>query len=74
MVDALYERGVVDTGFNDVFFSRGGDSRDPSRAGILGGAIVGSLLTMVVTLALSFPIGGVLRPSIWRSSRPPRTN
>ena len=54
-VDALYERGVVDTGFNDVFFSRG-DSRDPSRAGILG-AIVGSLLTMVVTLALSFPIG-----------------
>ena len=54
-VDALYERGVVDTDFNDVFFSRG-DSRDPSRAGILG-AIVGSLLTMVVTLALSFPIG-----------------
>ncbi|WP_278800003.1 phosphate ABC transporter permease PstA [Marinobacter nauticus] len=54
-IDALYERGVVDTGFNDVFFSRG-DSRDPSRAGILG-AIVGSLLTMVVTLALSFPIG-----------------
>ena len=54
-VDTLYERGVVDTGFNDVFFSRG-DSRDPSRAGILG-AIVGSLLTMVVTLALSFPIG-----------------
>ena len=54
-VDTVYERGVVDTGFNDVFFSRG-DSRDPSRAGILG-AIVGSLLTMVVTLALSFPIG-----------------
>ncbi|RCW73301.1 phosphate ABC transporter membrane protein 2 (PhoT family) [Marinobacter nauticus] len=54
-IDTLYERGVVDTGFNDVFFSRG-DSRDPSRAGILG-AIVGSLLTMVVTLALSFPIG-----------------
>ena len=54
-VDELYERGVVETGFNDVFFSRG-DSRDPSRAGILG-AIVGSLLTMVVTLVLSFPIG-----------------
>lgn len=54
-VDTLYERGVIDTSFNDVFFS-GGDSRDPSRAGILG-AIVGSLLTMIVTLALSFPIG-----------------
>jgi phosphate transport system permease protein len=54
-VDELYERGVVDTSFNDVFFSRG-DSRDPSRAGILG-AIVGSLLTMAVTLLLSFPIG-----------------
>ena len=54
-VDALYERGVVDTSFNDVFFSRG-DSRDPSRAGILG-AMVGSLLTMAVTLLLSFPIG-----------------
>ncbi len=54
-VDRLYERGVIDTSFNDVFFS-GGDSRDPSRAGILG-AVVGSLLTMVVTLALSFPIG-----------------
>ena len=54
-VDQLVEKGVVDTSFNDVFFSRG-DSRDPSRAGILG-AIVGSLLTMAVTLVLSFPIG-----------------
>ncbi|MFC4259815.1 phosphate ABC transporter permease PstA [Marinobacter lacisalsi] len=54
-VDQLLERGVIETSFNDVFFSRG-DSRDPSRAGILG-AIVGSLLTMAVTLVLSFPIG-----------------
>ncbi|MDI9244061.1 phosphate ABC transporter permease PstA [Marinobacter sp. CHS3-4] len=54
-VDGLLESGVVDTSFNDVFFSSG-DSRDPSRAGILG-AIVGSLLTMFVTLVLSFPIG-----------------
>ena len=54
-VDQLLERGVIDTAFNDVFFS-GGDSRDPSKAGILG-AIVGSLLTMFVTLILSFPIG-----------------
>ncbi|MDO3721159.1 phosphate ABC transporter permease PstA [Marinobacter sp. chi1] len=54
-VDELESRGIVDTSFNDVFFS-GGDSRDPSKAGILG-AVVGSLLTMFVTLALSFPIG-----------------
>ena len=46
---------MVDTGFNDVFFSRG-DSREPSNAGILG-AIVGSLLTMVVTLVIAFPVG-----------------
>jgi phosphate transport system permease protein len=54
-VDQLVEKEVVQTSFNDVFFSSG-DSRDPSRAGILG-AIVGSLLTMLVTLILSFPIG-----------------
>jgi phosphate transport system permease protein len=54
-VDQLKQKGVVETGFNDVFFQRG-DSRDPSRAGIMG-AVVGSLLTMFVTLALSFPIG-----------------
>lgn len=54
-VDELVEKGVVDTGFNDVFFSRG-DSREPSNAGILG-AIVGSLLTMVVTLVIAFPVG-----------------
>jgi phosphate transport system permease protein len=54
-VDQLMEKGVVDTSFNDVFFTSG-DSRDPSRAGVLG-AIVGSLLTMFVTLVLSFPIG-----------------
>ncbi|MFO7529260.1 MAG: phosphate ABC transporter permease PstA [Marinobacter sp.] len=54
-VDELLERGVIDTGFNDVLFSRG-DSREPGNAGILG-AIVGSLLTMLVTLAISFPMG-----------------
>lgn len=54
-VDQLVEKGVVEVGFNDTFF-KGGDSRDPSRAGILG-AVVGSLLTMFITLILSFPIG-----------------
>ncbi|GGY72350.1 phosphate ABC transporter permease PstA [Marinobacter zhanjiangensis] len=54
-VDDLVERGLVDTSFNDVFFTNG-DSRDPAKAGVLG-AIVGSLLTMIITLLLSFPIG-----------------
>jgi phosphate transport system permease protein len=54
-VDELVRQGVIQTSFNDVFFRRG-DSREPSNAGILG-AIVGSLLTMVVTLAIAFPVG-----------------
>lgn len=54
-VDQLQEKGVTDTGFNDVLFSRG-DSREPANAGILG-AIVGSLLTMLVTLVIAFPVG-----------------
>jgi len=54
-VEDLMDRGIIDTSFNDVFFTSG-DSRDPSKAGILG-AVVGSLLTMFVTLVLSFPIG-----------------
>ncbi|MDG5501462.1 phosphate ABC transporter permease PstA [Marinobacter sp. BGYM27] len=54
-VDQLVEAGVIENSFNDVFFSNG-DSREPANAGVLG-AIVGSLLTMLVTLLLSFPIG-----------------
>ncbi len=54
-VDELLEKGVIEKGFNDVLFSRG-DSREPANAGILG-AIVGSLLTMLVTLVISFPVG-----------------
>ncbi|MCG2580829.1 MAG: phosphate ABC transporter permease PstA [Marinobacter sp.] len=54
-VDELLEKGVINTSFNDVLFSRG-DSREPGNAGILG-AIVGSLFTMLVTLAISFPVG-----------------
>ena len=41
--------------FNLAFFNSG-DSREPEVAGILG-ALVGSLLTLGVTLALAFPIG-----------------
>lgn len=45
----------VARGFNTSLFTRG-DSREPEQAG-MAGAIIGSLLTMLVTLVLSFPIG-----------------
>lgn len=41
--------------FNSAFFTSG-DSAEPEQAGILG-AFLGTLLTLVVTLAISFPIG-----------------
>ncbi|KLN60930.1 phosphate ABC transporter permease [Kiloniella spongiae] len=41
--------------FNVDFFTNG-DSREPEEAGILG-AVVGSLYTLAITLALCFPIG-----------------
>ena len=42
-------------GLNVSFFT-GADATDPTRAGIWG-ALKGSLLTMIVTLGLAFPIG-----------------
>lgn len=49
------DRGQITTNFNWDFFTRG-DSREPELAGVLGG-LVGSLLTMSVTLVLCLPIG-----------------
>ena len=54
-VDKLEEGGAVRSVFNTTFFS-GGASREPELAGIWGAA-VGSFLTLVVTLLVSFPIG-----------------
>jgi phosphate transport system permease protein len=51
----LADAGAVQTGFNARFLS-GADATDPTVAGIWG-AFKGSLLTMLVTLALAFPIG-----------------
>lgn len=47
--------GRVQTRFNWQFFTEG-DSRSPESAGI-GGALIGSLLTLFVCFMLSFPIG-----------------
>ncbi len=54
-IDALEKDGRLATRFNWRFFTNG-DSREPELAGIWG-AVVGSFLTMIVTLALSFPLG-----------------
>jgi phosphate transport system permease protein len=49
------EAGAVTTGLNWGFFGSG-DSREAELAGILG-ALVGSALTMLVTLVVCLPIG-----------------
>ena len=54
-IDALQADGSLGLRFNTSFFSNG-DSRDPEQAGIRG-AITGSLLTLLITLLLSFPMG-----------------
>ena len=54
-IQALDKAGVIDRQFNTGLFTNG-DSREPELAGIWG-AMVGSLITMMVTLLLSFPIG-----------------
>jgi phosphate transport system permease protein len=51
----LEEQGRVALQFNRYFFTNG-DSRDPELAGIWG-ATVGSFFMLLVTLALSFPLG-----------------
>lgn len=53
-IDQLEKEDRLETRFNYRFFTSS-DSREPEQAGIKG-AIVGSLLTMMVTLLLSFPI------------------
>jgi phosphate transport system permease protein len=54
-LDQLAAEGRIEKRFNSIFFTAG-DSRDPELAGIRGAA-VGSFLTLMVTLVLSFPIG-----------------
>ena len=54
-IDKLLDEGRLEKRFNTVLFTAG-DSREPEQAGMKG-AIVGSLLTMLVTLLFSFPIG-----------------
>ena len=53
--DRLEAEDRITASFNVDFFTKG-DSREPEEAGIYG-ALVGSILTLTVTLLVSFPIG-----------------
>ncbi|MBI1265447.1 MAG: phosphate ABC transporter permease PstA [Alphaproteobacteria bacterium] len=55
LTDALRERGLAQSGFNTELFTYA-DSREPEIAGVLG-ALIGSVLTMFVTMLLAVPIG-----------------
>ncbi|MBZ0149122.1 MAG: DUF3333 domain-containing protein, partial [Pseudorhodoplanes sp.] len=54
-LERLRESDVVESKFNWAFFTSG-DSREPELAGIRG-ALVGSALTLLVTLGLCVPFG-----------------
>jgi phosphate transport system permease protein len=54
-IERLEADGRLERKFNSTFLTAG-DSREPELAGIWG-AVSGSFLTLVITLALSFPIG-----------------
>ena len=54
-IEGLRGMGRLELRFNTRFFTSG-DSREPELAGIWG-AIVGSFLTLAVTVVLAFPLG-----------------
>jgi phosphate transport system permease protein len=54
-IDHLAAAGNLRTVFNGRFFT-GSDSREPELAGI-GGALMGSFWTLLITLVLAFPLG-----------------
>ena len=54
-IQKLSDAGKLEKKFNTRFFSTG-DSREPELAGVWGAA-VGSFLTLIVTLAVAFPVG-----------------
>jgi len=54
-IDTLAADGKITKKFNSKFFTSG-DSREPEQAGIWG-ATRGSIYTLFIALALSFPIG-----------------
>ena len=68
-VDALKQQGRVEVVFNALFMTAG-DSREPELAGIWGAA-VGSFFTLLVTLAVAFPLG--VSAAVYLEEFAPRT-
>ncbi len=54
-LDQLEEQGRIESKWNWAFLTSG-DSREPEQAGIAG-ALRGTMLTILVVLAMSFPLG-----------------
>ncbi len=54
-INALKATGDLELRFNTRFFT-GADSREPELVGVWGG-VVGSFYTLLVTLAVAFPLG-----------------
>jgi len=55
LLEGLREQDAVRTGFN-ISFLTGSDATDPAQAGIWA-AFKGSLMTMLITIVLAFPVG-----------------
>jgi phosphate transport system permease protein len=55
IVDELIAQNKIEMRFNSIFFTNG-DSKIPENAGI-NSAIIGSILTLLVTMVVAFPIG-----------------
>ncbi|RXI29478.1 MULTISPECIES: phosphate ABC transporter permease PstA [Arcobacter] len=55
IVDELYAQGLIEKKFNTIFFTNG-DSKIPEYAGLYS-AIIGSVLTLIITMLVAFPIG-----------------
>lgn len=55
MVEDLYAQGLLEKKFNAIFFTNG-DSKIPEYAGLYS-AVIGSVLTLIITMIVAFPIG-----------------
>lgn len=55
LVDELKAQGKIETKFNKIFFTHG-DSKIPEYAGLFS-AMIGSILTLIITMLVAFPIG-----------------
>jgi phosphate transport system permease protein len=54
-VEDLLSQGLIKKRFNTIFFTKG-DSKIPEYAGLYS-AIIGSVLTLIITMIVAFPIG-----------------